>query len=528
MGAEIHGGWQQNRWFLLFACLCMAIPLVWPVIPPLTDLYGHMGRYKVQLDLDSSPYLKSFYDFEWQLVGNLGVDMLIIPMSKIFGLEHGVKLIILTIPVLTAAGLLWIAREVHGRVPPTAFFALPLAYSYPFLFGFVNFALSMALCFLAFALWISLERKGNERLRTWLFIPIGLLIWLSHNFGWGVLGLLIFAWEASKRFGNGKTAIQATWGAGLSCLPLLPPLLIMIAMLDPEKGGGTGDWFNLHAKGLWVVRTLQDRWAAFDIACLTVLFFIVILGSRSPWLITSPKLRLGSFLLLIAFLLLPRLALNGAYVDARLFPYALAIMLIGVNVSPAAGRTAVQAFGLAALVFLGVRLTALTASFMLYADRTEAALGALNFIPKGAKVISLVDDECFGAWPNARLNHLPAMAIVRRDAFSNDQWAISGQQLLSVKYTEALPFAEDPSQIVYRRECVEALRPVTLNQALASMPRAAFDYLWLINPQGLDPKLLNGTTQIWTNGVDALYRFDQKGSPPQKEDAVNALGRKKG
>ena len=42
---------------------------------------------------------------------------------------------------MTVAGFLWVAREVHGRVPPTAFFALPFIYGYPFLFGFVNFTL---------------------------------------------------------------------------------------------------------------------------------------------------------------------------------------------------------------------------------------------------------------------------------------------------------------------------------------------------------------------------------------------------
>jgi hypothetical protein len=56
-----------------------------------------------------------------------------------------VKLIILTIPVLTVGGLLWVAYEVHGRVPPTALFAVPFAFNFPFLFGFVNFALAMAL-----------------------------------------------------------------------------------------------------------------------------------------------------------------------------------------------------------------------------------------------------------------------------------------------------------------------------------------------------------------------------------------------
>ena len=137
--------WWQTRWFVAVMALVAAIPLLWPDIPPLVDLPGHMGRYRVQIDGGAHPWLGEWYAFNWSLIGNLGIDLLIVPLAPLFGLEGTVKLIVITIPVLTVTGLLWIAREVHGRIPATALFALPLAYSYPFQFGFVNFALSIAL-----------------------------------------------------------------------------------------------------------------------------------------------------------------------------------------------------------------------------------------------------------------------------------------------------------------------------------------------------------------------------------------------
>ena len=109
------------------------------------DLPGHMGRYRVQLELATSPDLQQYFSFQWRLIGNLGVDLLVQLFAPSIGLEPTVKLIVLMIPVLTVGGLLWVAYEVHGRVPPTAFFAVPFAYNFPFLFGFVNFALAMAL-----------------------------------------------------------------------------------------------------------------------------------------------------------------------------------------------------------------------------------------------------------------------------------------------------------------------------------------------------------------------------------------------
>ena len=146
--------WWEQRWFLALVVLATMIPLIYPPIPPLVDLFGHMGRYRVELDLAQSPYLQRYYDYHWAAIGNLGVDLLIIPLGRLIGLEPAVKLIVLLIPPMTAAGFLWFAREVHGREPPTAFFALPFIYGYPFLFGFVNFTLSVALAFLAFGLWL--------------------------------------------------------------------------------------------------------------------------------------------------------------------------------------------------------------------------------------------------------------------------------------------------------------------------------------------------------------------------------------
>src|SRR3546814_3418910 len=114
--AEQPQGFWQHRLFLAAIVLMAAVPLLWPDVPPLTDLPGHMGRYRVQLDLVDSPALQQYYRFEWALIGNLGIDLLIVPLSKLFGLELAVKLIVLLIPSLTVAGFLWVAREVHGQI----------------------------------------------------------------------------------------------------------------------------------------------------------------------------------------------------------------------------------------------------------------------------------------------------------------------------------------------------------------------------------------------------------------------------
>ena len=207
---------------VLALVLLSSVPLFWPDVPPLVDLPGHIGRYRVQLDLESSPDAAAILRLRMaadrqsrRRFARPGCS------RRLIGLEPAVKLIVLTIPPLTAAGLLWVAYEVHGRIPPTALFALPFAYNFPFLFGFVNFALAMALALIAFALWLRLGRLGRPRLRAALFVPISLIIWVVHAFGWGTLGVLAFSAELVRQHDRGGNFFAAGFRAGIHCLSLM-------------------------------------------------------------------------------------------------------------------------------------------------------------------------------------------------------------------------------------------------------------------------------------------------------------------
>src|SRR4051794_31217976 len=200
--------WWQTRWGVLAIAAFTTLPLLWPAIPPLIDLPGHMVAYKSEIDRAHSAYLQQWYTLHWAPMGNLGVNLLVIPLAKLVGLETAVKLIVLTIPPTTAAGFLWVAREVHKRVPPTALFAVPLTYCYPFVFGFLNFMLSMALCFLAFGLWLRLGRLERFRFRAALFVPISVAVWLAHTFGWGTLGVLACAAEWVRESERGRRWLE--------------------------------------------------------------------------------------------------------------------------------------------------------------------------------------------------------------------------------------------------------------------------------------------------------------------------------
>lgn len=508
--------WWESRVFLLALALASALPLLWPDVPPLVDLPGHMGRYRVQLELATSPVLQQYYSFDWQLIGNLGIDLIVVLLEPLLGLEAAVKVVVLTIPVLTAGGLLWVAREVHGRVPPTAMLALPFAYNYPFLFGFVNFALAMGLALCAFGLWLRLARLGYLRLRAALFLPISMLLWVTHAFGWGTLGVLAFSAELVRQHDHGRNYFAAGFWAAIHCLALVPPVALMLLWRSNADGGLTGDWFNWSAKGQWLVMALRDRWQWFDVGALALCVgagIWALAERRTTW---SRNLAASFLFLVLVFIFLPRIVFGSAYADMRLAPYLFAIALVAIRFRAEAGYRFTRNVALAALAFFVVRTAGSTASMWLYDRAYDRELAALDHVPHGARLVSFSGRECVEPWAMTRLLHLPAMATVRRHAFSNDQWTMAGAQLLSVRYKPGWPFDRDASQVVTLRRCpYEVWR--TIDQALATFPRGAFDYVWLISPPPYDPALTRGLQPVWRDGSSVLYRVAQPAVPPPKD-----------
>jgi hypothetical protein len=520
-GEALH--WWQTRWFVACATLLAMLPLLWPDIPPLVDLPGHMGRYRVQLVYDEFPHLHDWYNFQWSLMGNLGVDLLVIPLAPIFGLELAVKLIVLTIPAMTVAGLLMIAREVHGRIPATALFALPLAYAFPFHFGFVNFALSMALAMIAFGWWLRLARLGHLKLRSIVFVPISATIWVAHAFGWGTLGVLAFSAELIRQHdlakGRDGSSFVSAWivpwfRAGVQCLVLAPPVLLMLLWRGSGNvSGQTGDWFNWRAKTLWVVQVFRDRFQLFDIASVGVLFLLLFKAVRDPNIQYSRNLALSGLFLLAVYILLPRIVFGSAYADMRLVPFLLAIGIIAIRPKPGLsirGAAVVAALGLS---FFVARIGATTYSYWLYDKSYDRELKALAHIPKGARLVTFVGETCYNEWTMTRLQHVPALALERNLAYTNDQWSMAGGQLLTVRYRPAKRFAHDPSQIVTDVQCPrEWWRPVPW--ALTRFPRDAFDYVWLIRPPRYDPRFEQGLIPLYRDGSSAVFRVDKSVPAP--------------
>ena len=264
-------------------------------------------------------------------------------------------------------------------------------------------------------------------------MPISCILWVVHAFGWGTLGVLAFSAELVRQHDRGRGYVLRLGPCG-QALPVArfavrdDGLLAQQCRAARPATGSTGS-----GKAMWLFMSLRDRWVVFDIGALAISLIVLIAAWGSRHIQYSRNLAASALFLLLVFCLLPRVIFGSAYADMRLAPYIFAIALIAIRF-PHASRRTMLVFGIAGTLFFAARTAGTTVSMVMY-DRTyDANLAAIEHIPHGARLVSFVGRPCIEDWAMSRLLHLPAMAIVRREAFSNDQWVLPGAQLLTVHY----------------------------------------------------------------------------------------------
>ncbi|WP_420141735.1 hypothetical protein [Sphingomonas sp.] len=521
---EPPAGWWNRPWFLALLVLLSIVPVALTTVPPLIDLPEHMGRYRIMLAGPDDPLRRDYFSFHWGFIANLGVDLLVIPLEPLFGLEGAVKLIVIGIVALTATGILWIAHEAHGRVPPTALFALPLTYSFPFLWGFVNYLLSMALALNAFALWLRLGRQGRFRLRAALFVAIGLILTTAHIFGWAVLCLFAFAAEAVRARDGGDGLLRSVWNGGLRCLALAPPILLMVLWRTGDVRGANADFFAWHAKWVYLLSALRNTWMDVDIASVCLLFALTVFGAAGVWLRMNRTVGIATILLILAYVLLPRLLFGSAYADMRLAPYLFLVAVVALAPKSASRREAAILAAAATLFFAG-RIWLIGDNFHRQSVANERQLEALDHVEPGSRVFVQVSLRCTAYWVTSRMDHLGAMAIVRRGAFANGQWTDPGAQLVRIKYAPAKGYAEDPTEILRPPYCRQA-RAKRYPDGLNQLPRHAFDYAWIIDWPKRRWNSFPGLEPVWTGGERGiLYRVVREPAGSATKPSETPTGR---
>lgn len=498
------------RWpVVALVCLLFLLPWLFVSTPPIIDVPGHMGRMAVALAPGDSA-LHAFFSFTWIPVLNLGSDALIVTLSPALGLIGSTWLVCAATPVLTALGVIAVARTLNPRGATALPWALIFVMNWPFLYGFLNYSLTIGFALLAVALWFRLERR--PALRAGLYLALLPLLMVSHAVGGTMAAILIASQEAGRREiwrrANWTRSKASAISRALWPLSGVVAFVILWMWLAPPTSGETRWLVSLKIDS--VIMALRDQNVILDIGSVAAAFTVLIVGRR--W---GARYRNGTLVPVIAAASLVVLApsvLNAAHhIDTRLAPVALMLALALQDWSGVASARR-RRVAMAGALLLVIRLIVTTTSFIGYERSYASELSALDQVRPGSRILSFVAVGCrLSDWKRHRLEHIPNVATVTHQAWVNAHWEMDGVNMLHVRYRPHADYYRDPSAFVFPERCIDMKLPLaersrrTLQETLTVAPIDGADYLWLVNARL--PSDYGGPPldRLWSNGRSELY-----------------------
>jgi hypothetical protein len=280
-----------------------------------------------------------------------------------------------------------------------------------------------------------------------------------------------------------------------------------------DRGGmDIAGWFRWSTKLQWLNEMLHDQSQLLDVLSVVGIGFalvavLLLTLARERRLAIDLHLGVASLVLALLYLVMPYQIFGSAYADTRLAPVVAIVFILAVK--PPRGLIE-QLCALAAVALLAVRLAVGAQGYAAYDRDFTSHLRALDRIVPGSKVAALVGYSCYRPWREARTQHLASLAVVRRHAFVNTHWDISGAELLVPKGALGTGYNADPSQFVFDfRHCPKDLRP-RLAQKIAAVPRDVFDYVWVFGFPPASLPAYPGLRPLYADGASVLYTVEGK------------------
>ena len=370
----------SSRLGLVYLALVAAtlLPLaIWP-IPPSFDLVNHWARLTLYHMAPGDP-LAALYQVRLAPIPDLAVDLASLALSPpltpygVIALAWGAAI------VLPAWGAWRVGKAVNGAPQPAVLLAPALAYNLAVTLGLLNFAVGMGLALIAFAAWLTIDRR-RLGLRLALFNAAAIVLFFCHLAAFAALALLVALYEAPPRAGESRR----DWAARLLVAPCcLLTGFALWAFAPPIDSRLSGPGSKLAA----LAAPMYDQTAAAGVVATFVLVLIVAAGVLTRRVAFAPAMRAP--LVGVAAVVIFAPSAHGAadFIDARLavlLAYLALASLQGPSGSAGKAWTAVLAVALVA-----ARVGLAAPHWAQYDGWAAAFRDAIRAVPPGARVLAV-------------------------------------------------------------------------------------------------------------------------------------------
>jgi len=489
------------QWAVLLLLLgCSLLPIIVAPIPGLSDLPNHIARHYVFFHIGEGSPLDHYYEVHWRWIGNLGVDLPVLGLMHFMDVQSATRIIVAFIAPLTIISLLALSRSAHGRVSASAMLAMPLVFHHAYMYGFINYCLSVALAFLVLALYLA---RPPESWRGWLlYALLAIGVWTAHMGGWSILAVAAGCAELIRiRSMRGLTQAAARLTA------LATPIIPMLLWRGEAVGGKLFGWTDqniIWAKALNFILVLKGWSKIPDLMITGTIGLLALLA-----LFWASRRRIDDRLFAAAFgiclmtTLIPTSVMGSWGADFRLAPAGIILFLL--SIAPAADPKRERLIFVAGLTLFVVRTVGIAASWHRDGLVLEQRLRIVEDVPYGSRMGFLaVQSRCDYPWVLNPERKLPALALVRRDLYINTLFKVDGADLMTIRQPR------DRVRWFDLSEDVDAVCPeggvdqFALGRRIADMAQDDFGRIWIWGAKVGDIALPRGYRVIRSNGDDIL------------------------
>ncbi len=383
------------------------------------DYPNHLARTYIEGWLAHSENLRAYYDVEARLIPDLAMDLVVPWLSHGIGIYPAGAVMVILAAVLAPLAGVALSKRLHGDdgawLPLVGFLSV---FSWPMEFGFVNFLISVGLALWAFLLWTMLSPSWK---RGAIFVPIGVILLLSHALGFLFLGFLVLLWEVSAwRAGERGDARQfltrligegaLAFGPGTALLAA--SLAVGVGEISPAPGGA----IDLGARHVALASPFRFYADALSLSAMGAAFAFVVVG-----------LYLGLRTRMIAFdaRMVPVCIGVGAFVaHAPVYVFgiwglhirygAALIVILAAAVRFSADRQFIRRSGAVFGAVLAMKLVAGAMNVAATNDALQDIRAGLQALPDGARILPVAEERDLN---NVTL-HGVNLAVIERDAYA--------------------------------------------------------------------------------------------------------------
>jgi len=410
---------------LAAAALLLAAPLWCVSAPAMPDYPAHLASFWL-IGRGTDPA----YFIHWGFIPNLASEILVPGLARLTGLTMAARLF------LTAAVLMWVLgpgaihRALYGRWGEAPIAGAFFAYNANFSWGFFNYYFAMGLGFLVFAAWIERERKT----RGWLglFAAAITIVYFCHIFAAATLLLMIAVYEIALAHRRTGWNIRGLLPRAAAVAAIYAPAAIAFLFLRPHNTGDLRVQFDLADTALDRFESLIEHSFDDPAYALPVLLFAGLAAALLRHRARLHPLMWGVLgVLLIGSLFAPEWAMGGWAVHLRL-PAVFATMLFAATELRLDIRLA-RALAGGLLALIAWNGGALAADWGVYDRQVAEFRTADRAIPRGARIVTVLDGDAIGLASDQPYWHMAEFAIIDRAAFTPLMFTTAGQHVVQLR-----------------------------------------------------------------------------------------------